>query len=156
MLISLQIASRATQENPALLAEFARKCLDGIVAINRVAIRSGEVPPLYRSGVRYVEEPVGVETFRDAVMTYRLRHGDCAHLAAWRVAELQEQGTDASIRITWQPHRLGRLFHVNVRLPSGGVEDPSDILGMNGDNDSKRMIRAALAGGVVRTWERAA
>lgn len=113
-------------------------------------------PPLYKSGVRFQNEPEGVEEFCDAWIVRQRGHGDCAHLCAWRIAELRLQGIRATIRISWMPRRDGKkLFHVLVRLPSPTafrhgkhcricwaprqewnpndltVEDPSHLLGMN-------------------------
>lgn len=102
--------------------------------VNRIALRSDpRIPPLYRSGVRYMREPKGRETFRDLYVTLAHKGGDCAHLAAWRVAELQEGGENATLRIQWVTTRRGpRIFHVLVRRGNGTIEDPSKLLGMKG------------------------
>lgn len=131
--ILVQTAPLASKRQPVLFAHFAREVLKGIVLLNRGAIRAGIVPPLYRSGVTYREEPPGVETFRDAETVLELGHGDCAHLAAWRVAELRERGEPASLRITSKLSVLRpgtRLYHIVVRRGDGSVEDPSRKLGM--------------------------
>lgn len=95
-----------------------------MVAMNRALIRKRLVPKLYKSGVRYQIEQQ--ESFVDALTCYKARVGDCAHLAAWRCAELQELGEPAGIRLKWTHPR----FHVQVRRANGAVEDPSRILGM--------------------------
>lgn len=135
MKIELEVQSRLTEIAPEIVALTARYALRGMVLASRAALRLGEVPPLYQSGVRFRREPPGVETFRDAVTTYRAGHGDCAHLVAWRVAELREAGEPATIRIYWKPTPSGRLFHVQVRRADGRIEDPSRKLGM-GRNES--------------------
>ena len=117
-----------------VFARMVRHCLRGLVEANGVALESGILPPLYSSDVRYQEEPPDVESFIDGLTCYRRGHGDCAHLAAWRVAELQVQGEPADITIEFQPSQLRpgcMLYHVQVRRADGSVEDPSVILGMN-------------------------
>ena len=123
--------------------EVARGFLKGVVAVNRMLIRSGKLKPMYRSGVRYRREPDGEESFVDALTTQRRGFGDCAHLAAWRVAELQE-ALAAAIRngnvkntskLRWPSLRLymrpaSRSVHVQVRHSDGRIEDPSRLLGM--------------------------
>ena len=113
----------------------------GVVAVNRLLIRWGLVPPLYRSGVLFKPEKPGVESFADALTVYRRGHGDCAHLSAWRVAELQEALYQAKKagkvrgRVRWPDLRLymrprRRMVHVQVRHSDGRIEDPSRFLGM--------------------------
>jgi len=114
---------------------FARVCtelLNLVVDVNRGLIRTGAVPPLYTSGVQYVEEPPDVDSFVDASTVLKRGAGDCAHLAAWRVAELLELGEPAKVRIKWAPEnpRGPRAFHAEVRRADGTTEDPSKTLGM--------------------------
>lgn len=133
MKLLVEVSRDSKAKAPLAMAVFFRRALHGMVMLNRVQLKTGEVPPLYKSGVRYKAEPLGVETLRDALTTYRLRFGDCAHLAAWRVAELQEVGEQASIRIETKPSKRKaglRLYHVVVRRGNGSIEDPSKILGM--------------------------
>ncbi len=117
-----------------------------LVAVNRQLLRTLALPPLYHSGVIYRTDPPGVVSLVDATNCYRARWGHCAHLSAWRCAELQEGRPGmwlpehATIRVKWQPRpdRRGRLFHVQVRrapdsrvpLEQRPIEDPSRILGM--------------------------
>lgn len=112
---------------------FVRPILEALVEINRLYLRSHHVPPLYRSGVRYEQEPADGKPEEFAAIPQVLSRGwgDCDDLAPWRVAELQEAGEKASIRITWKRRRGGsRLYHVLVRRADGRIEDPSRILGM--------------------------
>lgn len=112
----------------------------GCTLANRMAIRTGELPPLYSTRVRWRAEPKGVESFVDGVVCLRRGHGDCAHLCSWRLAELQEAGEPANLHIywKWQKSGLARLYHVQVRrLPGRGdmgenldLEDPSARCGM--------------------------
>ncbi len=91
------------------LALLCRGFLRGVVACNRVSIRSAKrkgkpLPSLYESGVRYEREPwpPGVEEFADIVTILKRGWGDCDDLCAARVAELQEQGEPADCRIYWR------------------------------------------------------
>lgn len=126
-------------KQPKAFALVVKNLLDNIVKVNRISIRHQKenlkrpFPPLYESGVIYKSEPRGYDSFVDIYRVIEAGHGDCAHLAAWRVAELLEQGIPATIMVEWRalkpPHTL-KVFHVKVRLPNGRLEDPSAILGM--------------------------
>lgn len=100
--------------------------------VNRITLKADpSIPPLYKAGVVYKREPKGQETFNDVTVIKHFGFGDCAHLAAWRVAELQNAGENATLRIAWKVTRRGkRLFHVQVRRADGRIEDPSKLLGM--------------------------
>lgn len=130
--IEVQLASPQLRRNARLFAETVRCLLQALVMVNRITLKSDKtIPPLYKAGVRYESEPTGEETFRDVTVVNHLKHGDCAHLAAWRVAELQNAGENATLRIAWKVTRRGkRLFHVQVRRADGRIEDPSALLGM--------------------------
>lgn len=122
--------------------EVAEKLLQGVVTANRLLIRRGLVPPLYRANVLYKREPKGVESFVDASIVNARGHGDCAHLAAWRVAELQEALRNAiasgqvrgrvrqwpDLRLYMRPKQ--KTVHVQIRHADGRIEDPSRFLGM--------------------------
>lgn len=99
---------------------------------------SRRVPPLYRSGVRYVYE-VGPgfkeaqQWFRDAPTIYKRGAGHCPGLTAWRLAELQEAGYMAMP--VMEAESSGNLHALIMFWPPGSpaqrrFEDPSRILGM--------------------------
>lgn len=108
--------------------------LEIVADANRDVLACGKVPPLYRSGVRYIPEPADKEVFM--AIPAVLAHGgaDCEDLAAWRVAELRALGIDARfvvdrfVRPDGVPGRHIRVFH------SGRFEDPSARLGMGNKN----------------------
>lgn len=134
MNLQVNIESNAAGENPELFASAIRHFLEGVIEINRASIRAGQIGPLYQSGVVYQDEPPDYESIVDALTTYSYGVGDCAHLSAWRVAELREAGENASITIEWnesiyEPDFL--LYHVQVRRGDGSIEDPSALLGMH-------------------------
>lgn len=93
-----------------LLSILAQGFLRGVVASNRVTLRTAKqlgkpIPPLYSSGVEYDREPwAGLfEEFADITTVLNRGWGDCDDLAAWRVAELLEQGElAADVRLYWR------------------------------------------------------
>jgi hypothetical protein len=118
--------------HPLLFANYVRGALRSLVMVDEWMCRLGMLPPIYESGVRFRKEPQGKETFRDASVVLNRGHGDCAHLAPWRCAELRAKGEDARLRVKWScpAWKRKRLFHVQVRRESGRIEDPSRRLGM--------------------------
>ena len=118
-----------------VLGTVIKPLLDAQVFINRCYLALHKVPPLYSSGVRYQEEPLGTdEEFACIPVILGRGWGDCDDLAPWRVAELQHAGEKAKIRIQWKKLLIGgrktKLFHILVRREDGTIEDPSRILGM--------------------------
>lgn len=117
--------------DPKAFALLVRGLLAVIVVYNRALLRGG-LQRLYETNTQYKEEKPGEDSFVDAATVVRRGHGDCAHLGAFRVAELLEDGEKASLRIKWGVQRRNkpRPFHVEVRREDGTIEDPSRILGM--------------------------
>jgi hypothetical protein len=118
-----------------MLAWAIKPLLVANVIINRFYLRANpHTPPLYAAGVRYQnEDPTkGYEDFAIIPAIMKRGWGDCDDLCPWRVAELQEQGENAKIRIKWKTTPNGKLYHIQVRRADGRIEDPSRILGMKG------------------------
>ncbi len=123
---------------PKLIAHAARKHLHGVVATNRWLLRMAKrrgkpFPSIYRSDVVFQREPNAgkYERFDNLLTTIKRGWGDCDDLAAWRVAELREQGEPANFKIYWRlKNGRPKLFHVQVRRADGSVEDPARALGM--------------------------
>lgn len=111
-----------------------------LVDANRVFLRTHpDFPPLYEAGVRYLrdadrrtQQSPDSELWLTIPDAAHLGGADCKVLAAWRVAELQEAGENASCLLI-PPKRGGRVWHVVVQRADGTVEDPSKLLGMQGD-----------------------
>lgn len=116
-----------------------------VFANERVLACDARVPPLYKSGVKYISEPKNKEIFMSIPAILRERGADCEDLAAWRVAELRMLGERAiDPRDQFRVLKMvaptgGLLYHVQVqRLLSSGdghwykgpVEDPALNLGM--------------------------
>jgi hypothetical protein len=115
------------------------------VLLNQGYLGCHKVPPLYRSGVRYQNEPLNlltlggkpfenVEEFALIPAIIERGWGDCDDLAPWRCAELRQNGQRAQIRIQWltDPRTNQKIYHVVVRHADGSIEDPSAKLGMIG------------------------
>lgn len=109
------------------------------------------IPPLYRSGVRYKEEPTDWEVEHFDTIPAALKRGwvDCDDAAPWLAAELRFTGQDpkANIMVKWKLLPNGKkLYHVVVRRSNirradnfqffrdarGFYEDPCKVLGMGG------------------------
>ena len=107
--------------------------LGALVAVNRVLLRTVPgIPSIYSSGVRYVRDTPGTEDWCDVLQVLAQGYADCKSFAAWRVAELRENGIAARCEVT-RPRMLPRgqlLYHIRVRWPDGTIEDPSIALGM--------------------------
>lgn len=102
--------------------------LRGLVAANLVILkRNPRLPPLYKSGVRYVPEPRGQEKWLTYDKVLRAGKGDCEDLATARSAELINVGVMAWPDVI---RTARRKFHAVVVWPDGRIEDPSKILGM--------------------------
>lgn len=127
--------------DPDQVAAVARYFLRGVILANRMLIRAGLIPKLYKSGVRYRPEPWpctckacgaqnppraeccrrcgsrdldGVEEFADALTVLRRGWGDCDDLSPWRTAELQEEGdASADSKISWKTRC--RQCHAEVK-----------------------------------------
>lgn len=121
--------------NPALedsqsYGRLVRHLLEAVIFVNRLFLQGHpKTPGLYDSGVFYGEASAEDGfVFVDIPTILQRRRGICSHLAAWRVAELREAGVNASLRIVWSKDLS--TYHVQVRFPSGVIEDPSQVLGM--------------------------
>lgn len=119
---------------PGQAAFFCARMLEGMARGCVPAFRQWNLPPLYRSGVRYQPEPTYGQGFENFVLpfdTNAQRVGDCDDLVLWRLAELFAAGEDATCRCEW----AGPRMHVLVRRSSrpfvlmpgneGPEEDPS-------------------------------
>lgn len=89
--------------------------------------------PLYRSGLRYSAQPLGVERWMTVPECLRAQYRlDCKCLAAWRAAELRLEGETAAQAFAGEVHLSDELllYHIVVRRADGRTEDPSRLLGM--------------------------
>lgn len=137
MRINLRLSNPLLKTDDSLFSRCVRLTCEAAILSNRALIkeckRTGKpVPPLYKAGVVYENEPEGQpDECLDIPKIGRQGHGDCLHLSCWRVAELREGGEKAKIRLTWKHRDDGtRVFHVLVRRANGSIEDPSKRLGM--------------------------
>lgn len=167
MRFSIDLGQASIWRHSLALGIAVRFMLFAVVTINLMVLRINRVmhrksggkvpliPPLYRSGVRYREEPKewDVEHFDTIPALYPRKWGDCDDIAPARVAELRFTGEDkrASVCVKWK--RLDgkpdgqRLYHIVVRRTNisrsridgrqflsdgkgGVIEDPCRVLGM--------------------------
>jgi Transglutaminase-like superfamily len=116
--------------------------LECLVQVNMALMSSRPFPDLYSTRVRYRQEPLGEENWRDAAIILQSGYGDCEDLAAFRVAELRvKHRIPARCVFRWKTftltnqsgkHRV-KLYHILVGLQQGKtmlLEDPSKRLGM--------------------------
>ena len=114
-----------------------------LVKVNQIYLASHpDTIQLYDSDVVYQPE-FGTEEWQDIPTTLERGFGDCEDLAAYRVAELRNQGIKANPHIRWRMVDGSYRFHALVKWPDthewksgrrvlvkGRVEDPSLRLGM--------------------------
>lgn len=119
------------------LGEYALAVLlEALIRIDAAYLsRYPNVPPLYRTGVRYKRQEDGQEDWHDVPTAIRAGVTDCKVLAAWRCAELRLSGIHARPYLVRQPRtgKNGRpvyFYHIQVLWPNGYAEDPSRVLGM--------------------------
>jgi hypothetical protein len=112
--------------------------VEALVYVNRLWLPFHRgTPPLYKSGVVFQADDAAYVAgepnwWRDIPQTIALGYGHCVALTAWRLAELQEGGERAKVRIfEWHMPDGGVDFHIHVLRGDGKtVEDPAKILGM--------------------------
>lgn len=103
------------------------------------------IPSLYSAGVRYHDDShldcwkgtcrIQEDDWQDLQVCLAKRFGDCEDLSCWRCAELWIQGINALPFPVLQNRGKdeAQLWHIQVLLPNGTIEDPSARLGMNSD-----------------------
>lgn len=148
MKVVLNLGETELFKSTRYLGMFIKPLLDALVSYNVLYIKTHHVPPLYRSGVRYLRENEmgieGPEDFAGIPQILARGAGDCDDLSPWRVAELRCAGENAKIALRWRKWQVPgepqprRMYHVVVRRGSnaidprvrGMIEDPSKLLGM--------------------------
>lgn len=103
----------------------------------------GPLPPIYKSGVRYERESAKrrTEDWLSIEQVIAQRAGDCEDLACWRAAELIVKGEHARAI----PMRTRGGWHIVVRRADGSTEDPSRVLGMQGERGRRDEVAALYA-----------
>lgn len=132
-------------------AKPVRELNQAIAVHNAKRMKLKNLPPLYRSGIKYQTEG-SPELWWDAEEILAHGHDDCEGLAAYRAGELINRGYNAQVwtRLVKMPApemggsgKGGRLFHAVTRVVSGPggkpvravdgtipYDDPSSRLGM--------------------------
>lgn len=135
--------------DPAAVAFQVRDLLYSVVRINRWLMRKGGIPPLYTSGVRFRSEPWADTVQHAANCSEVLQRGWgeckslCCYLMAQRISEHPDVDPERfGLKLYWRtydkdPLHQGlsgqgradvRIFHCQLRLPDGSLEDPSRML----------------------------
>ncbi len=113
------------------LAELGDRLLGCVVDHNiDLLLEHPEIPPLYKSGVRFRPEPWaigpsrlpdGLEQFCPIPQLLERGWGDCAQLCAWRVAELRAGGWRTPDAPRGESATL--RYYVKARCPQCGAGD---------------------------------
>lgn len=126
-----------------------------LVEVDKEIISEYHVPVLYESHVRYKFQDA-VDDWQDIVDCLRTGLASCNSLCAWRCAELQLDGEQATPYIQSQTVQKPNgqvidLFHVLVERPNGVIEDPSRTLGMPPSDPAMvgARVLAAVSGTIV-------
>jgi hypothetical protein len=118
------------QRQVADLAEF-------VARQNRYLMRKlgrRRIPPLYSSGVVYRLDPdewgASFQHFPDAETVIARGWTDCKGAVPYLLADLREAHPEQLFSVHTYPRRSGKdvTIHLQVRLPSGEIEDPSRLL----------------------------
>lgn len=106
--------------------------LSWLVMHDRLWLRTyPDTPSIYASGVKYInKDDIDAPAWQDVSVCLAKGTGDCKDFAAWRCAELLEQGIDCRPCIQWRIIDGTSRFHALVEYPDGTLEDPSIMLGM--------------------------
>lgn len=112
--------------------------LETQVQIDQWQMKQKKYAPLYDSGVYYKAEPPGFEDWLDTPHLYDQGFGDCEDIACTYTAEKRERHGILSVPcVKFKDFvvngKLITLIHVLVLNPDGSIEDPSKVLGMEGD-----------------------
>lgn len=93
-----------------------------------------DTPKIYESGVSYIyKDSIEAPAWQDVATCIAKKTGDCKDFAAWRCAELLEQGVACRPVIQWRKVGDAYRFHALVLYQDGTLEDPSKLLGMQTD-----------------------
>lgn len=156
LVLSLPDADRGDAESMRKRFEPLQIALEALTKINewhlRRALEDGRpLPRLYDSGVFYEEEPPGQEDWLDIPTLYKIGKGDCEDLGCALTAERRVYDGVQSIPFIRHkfipsqelitsgypkkdiPREGIFLVHILSMLPDGTIEDPSKVLGMQGE-----------------------
>jgi len=151
----VKLHTEASFEGPfaAVGHDVLKAMLECLVQINVALMQSRRFPELYETGIRYRQEPLGQENWRDAAIILQTGFGDCEDLAAYRVAELRVRHNIPAVCVfRWKTlsvkqdgaDRKVKLYHILVGVPYKGkvlIEDPSKKLGMPAKAPEQSMTR---------------
>lgn len=112
--------------------------LESLIGMNLVYLQSMKrrghsVRPLYRAGVIY-GRTIWWETIP---ALYRRGFGDCKSLTCALIAQYRFDGFDAKPVHRWIPNENAIDYHILVQTEKDGFLDPSRVLGMGKDENSR-------------------
>lgn len=138
--IELEVNLFSGPGSEALSEAALRLLLEALVIANQIYLRQHpECPSPYDvPGLRWEQEPIGVEDWQSIPYILERKRADCEDLAAYLCAWRRERNgivsavCDFTHRNVRLPGGVGvvSLYHIVVRLPDGRIEDPSRKLGM--------------------------
>lgn len=132
---TLSLASFQGAENAPRLAKLLEPLVEWLAGVDYDWMQTHQVPPLYSSGLVYSTAhetcPGCFEVWRDIPELLKTGVGNCKDFTAWRLAEYWRMGVRAKAYVTPSVDRQGSvLYHVQLQLPDGRIEDPSIAMGM--------------------------
>lgn len=130
MLVVLDIEIGSTEAEKERAALEICQCIEVAMSRARREIRSGRIPPLHKSGVKYVPQDSRACALRPPSEVLKRQGGDCKQLVLWSIAEHREAGVNSKPRIIWLADKKGLRAHAQERMPDGSINDPSFNLGM--------------------------
>lgn len=107
-------------------------CLEALAVYDEeYLIAQQHTPPIYRAGVRYIDDSdARFDAFKGISFVLYEGGGDCDDLVPWRVAELRRRNVPARCMAHVTRDSDGNMLcHALVRV-GNETEDPSKILGM--------------------------
>jgi hypothetical protein len=137
MLVHLEIPT--DDQRHAALA-----CVAAIEVVTALGMREiGNLPPLYQSGIVYVEDPPGPQRILRPAEVFARGRADCKSLIVYRLCELRAKCGEPSCspRILWLAKMPGAVrgslvpvkglrAHAVIRRADKSQECPSTLLGM--------------------------
>lgn len=140
MLLGITVDSDYPEEVAAQLGYY----IQGVAQDNRLKMRRGRIPPLYKSGVGYKVEPwaAHLQSLSNCAEVLERGWAECKSASAYLLAQYREAAGSEELarrydlQVSWSdkpqdPLGVGlvprggivRVFHVVVLKPDGSIED---------------------------------
>lgn len=117
----------------ACRAELFATVQTNVEIIRKCAQLGRPIPSIYDAGIFFCREPWAgkFEEFANILQVIERGWTDCDDACAWVCAAYWARGGEwlkTGIKIYWRPKTKGQamtIYHAQVRLPDGKIEDPS-------------------------------